>query len=141
MTIRHCESFLLEQLQGVHDFSSDTIKLALFDDNASFSRDTTAYTTTNELASGSGYTTGGATLVPASGYPKIENGSAAVRFTIPAATWTLATPHTIAWALMYNASKSDRAIMSIAFGTRTAVGPFSITFPLSINPIIRASAP
>jgi len=145
VTIQYCESFLLEQLQAVHDFSSDAIKLALFDSNASFSRSTTAYSTSNELVGG-GYTAGGQSLTLASGYPKIETTAsggimAAVRFEIPAATWTFTDVLRPAWALMYNASQSDKAILSIRLGSRAAVGPYSITFPLSINPIIHISAP
>ena len=141
MTIQYCQSFLLEQLTGTHDFSSDTIKLALFDVNASFDQDTTTYSTANELANGTGYTTGGATMALASGYPKIENGFGAVRFATPAATWTFTSIKNPTWALMYNASKSNRAIMSIFFSNRSAFGDFSITFPLSLDPIITAKAP
>jgi len=141
LTIQYCQSFLLEQLTGVHDLSSDTIKLALFDANAHFDQDTTAYGTTNELSSGGGYTTGGASLTLASGYPKIEGNYAAVRFGTPAATWTFTSIKNPTWALMYNSSQSDKAILSIYFGNRSAFGDFSITFPLSLDPIITARAP
>jgi len=141
VTIQYCQSFLLEQLTGVHDFSSDTFKLALFDANAHFDQDTTAYSTSNEIANGTGYTTGGATLALASGYPKIEGNYAAVRFGTPAASWTFTSIKNPTWALLYNTTASNKAILSIYFGNRSAFGDFSITFPLSLDPIITARAP
>lgn len=140
MTIQYCESFLLEQLQGVHDFSSDTIKIALFDNSASFDEDTTAYSATNEI-SDAGYTAGGATLAVSATYPKIEtNVGAAVRF--DTVSWTLSGNVTIRWALVYNATESNKAILSIDLGgPRTYTSTFEVEFPLSVQPIINSRAP
>ncbi len=69
-----CASFKAELMQCYHLFSTsanpartlnttpDTFKFALYDTAATLSKTTTAYTATNELASGSGYTTGGNSL-------------------------------------------------------------------------------
>ena len=52
-------SFKVEILKGVHNFSTgsgQTFKLALYDNSASFTAATTAYTTTNEVAASGSYT-------------------------------------------------------------------------------------
>ena len=59
-----CTSFKTELMTGTHNFTAstgNTFKLALYDNNASFTAATTAYTTSNEI-SGSGYSAGGGTL-------------------------------------------------------------------------------
>ena len=59
-----CTSFKKELMEGVHNFKNSggsTFKLALYDNNASFTAATTAYTTSNEV-SGTGYSAGGGTL-------------------------------------------------------------------------------
>ncbi len=139
MTIHRCSSFELELLKKLHDIENDTIKLALFDANASFSSSTTAYSATNELSAG-GYTAGGATLSLTSTYPKLENDFASVRFDAP--SWTFTELVSVKWALMYNADSSDRAILAIEFGdTIQANGGFTVTFPLSLSPIIQITSP
>jgi hypothetical protein len=52
-------------LQAAHDFTAstgDTFKLALYDNSASFTAATTAYTATNEVANSGSYSAGGGTL-------------------------------------------------------------------------------
>src|SRR5688572_22174937 len=135
MTIAYCASFSLELLQAIHDFDVDVFKMALFDGNASFNVDTTAYSVTNE-ASGEGYTAGGATLVLASGYPQIENDRGSVRFTDP--TWTFIDAVNVRWGLLYNSSKDNRAVLSIDMGREFRLaGPFDITIPLSAPPMVQ----
>lgn len=136
MAVIRLTQFEFDLWNGVHDFSSDTLKCALFDDNADFTSATTAYSTTNEITA-SGYTAGGATLSFASGYPQIENGLPAIRFENP--SWTLSASATVASALIYNASASDAAILAIAFPAVTAVGTFTVNFPLTLAPIIQRS--
>lgn len=139
MSIQFCQSFLLEQLLAIHDFSSDTIKVALYTGQA-LDDETTAYTTANEAASGNGYTAGGVTIVPSSGYPRIEARAGAVRF--DPAEWTFTTGKTVSQALIYNASKGNRAIVVLSLGgNRSFVGAFSIQFPIAANPIIFNRAP
>jgi hypothetical protein len=60
-----CTSFKQEILQAAHDFTAstgDTFKLALYDNSASFTAATTAYTATNEVANSGSYSAGGGTL-------------------------------------------------------------------------------
>lgn len=140
MAIQHCESFLLETLTGTHDFSSDVIKIALFTGDATFSSATTTYSATNEITAGDGYTAGGATMTVSSTYPKIESQAGAVRF--DAATWAFTASKLIRWALVYNSSQSNKAILSIDLGSEiTANGPFTLNFPLSAPPLIYQRAP
>ena len=61
-----CTSFKTQILEGVHDFRTvggDTFKLALYDNSASFTAATTAYTVTNEVGNSGTYAAGGGTLV------------------------------------------------------------------------------
>jgi hypothetical protein len=71
MSIQFCQSFLLEQLLAVHDFSSDDIKVALFGKTVTLDHDTTVYSATGEVTSGNGYTAGGSILTLTAGYQKI----------------------------------------------------------------------
>ena len=60
-----CNSFKTEVLTAIHDFTAstgDTFKLALYTNSATPTKSTTAYTTSGEVASGSGYTTAGNSL-------------------------------------------------------------------------------
>jgi hypothetical protein len=60
-----CTSFKDQILEGVHDFRTsggDTFKLAMYDNSASFTAATTAYTATNEVANSGTYSAGGGTL-------------------------------------------------------------------------------
>ncbi len=60
-----CTSFKQELLTGSHNFtnsSGDTFKLALYDNNASFTAATTDYTTSNEVSASGSYSAGGGTL-------------------------------------------------------------------------------
>jgi hypothetical protein len=60
-----CTSFKQELLTGSHNFTNstgDTFKLALYDNNASFTAATTDYTATNEVGNSGSYTAGGGTL-------------------------------------------------------------------------------
>lgn len=133
MTVRFCNSFSLDLLTGTHVFGSDTFKMALFDGNASFDATTTAYTTANELADGDGYTTGGAPLTVTLGYPQFVT-SADVRFENP--SWTFSAPKSVRWALLHNASKANKSVLSIDLGMRSVSGPFDIQFPLSMSALI-----
>ena len=57
-----CTSFKVELMKGVHNFTTgtgNTFKLALYDNSASFTAATTAYTATNEVAASGSYSAGG----------------------------------------------------------------------------------
>ena len=60
ITTTICNSFKLEALQGVHN-STDIYKIALYTSAATLDKNTTVYSTTNEV-SGTGYVAGGISL-------------------------------------------------------------------------------
>lgn len=112
--------FMTDLWEAVHDFTSDTIKVALYSSTASLGRDTTVYTTTGEVVS-TGYTAGGLAL-----------SNVSVRFTEPY-SWlmfdnpTWASALSAKGALMYNASKSNKAIAVFDFGmVRTSTTSFQL---------------
>jgi len=137
-------SFKQELLTATHDFTNttgDVFKIALYTSSASLGASTTVYSTSNEVANGNGYTTGGNTLTNVT--PTTSGTTAFLTFngsTSNTTTWTTATI-TANGALIYNSSKSNKAVAVLAFGgdkTSTA-GDFSIVFPTAdaSNAIIR----
>lgn len=139
MSIQYCQSFLLEQLLAIHDLSSDTIKAALYSGNT-LGYDTETYTATNEVGNGNGYTTGGQALVLSPGYPRLEAKAGAVRF--EQVNWTFTATKVVQQALIYNASKGNRAIVILSLpNDRNFLGTFSLQFPVAANPIIFNRAP
>ena len=110
-----CKSFLLESLEGIHDFRVDQMKLALYTSDADLDPETvTAYTATDEV-SGSGYTAGGFDLAVASGYPKLSDTAykALVDFDDVAET---CSGFTMRRGIIYNSDKSNRAVAVVDFG-------------------------
>jgi hypothetical protein len=117
-------SFKTELLSGVHDLSTDTIKLALYTDSADLSETTTTYSATNET-SGTGYSAGGVTLTGVT--IGSSNGVAYVSF--DNAVWNPAT-FSAAGGLLYNASKSNKSIAVLSFGAiKTATNTFTVQMP------------
>ena len=130
-----CTSFKKELYQAIHDLSTDTIKIALYTGNANLGADTTVYSSTNEVVA-SGYTAGGNTLTGAainsSGYTAYVNWANT--------SWTGAI--TARCALIYNASKANRAIAVIDFGSdKSSSTTFLITMPANTatTALIRSS--
>jgi len=120
-----CSSFKQQLLLGEHDLDTDTIKLALYTSAATLSAATTVYSTSDEVV-GTGYTAGGNTLTGAT--VSLSGTTAFVDFSD--STWTTATI-TARGALIYNSSKSNKAIAVLDFGadkTSTA-GNFVVQFP------------
>lgn len=118
-------AFKVELLKGTHDFTSDTIKLALYTEDANIGFGTTAYATTEEI-SGTGYSAGGGTLTVAAttsdglvGYVDFDD------LTFSTASFTARG------ALIYNSSKSNKVVAILDFGSdRTkAAADFVVTFP------------
>jgi hypothetical protein len=134
-----CTSFKVELLAGTHNFTTgtgDTFKLALYDNSASFTAATTAYTATNEV-SGTGYSAGGGTLTNVT--PTSSGTTAFIDF--DDLTFSTATI-TARGALIYNSSAAGNpAVCILDFGadkTSTA-GDFTIVFPTAdaSNAIVR----
>lgn len=119
-------SFKVELLNGVHDFSTDTFKIALYTSSATLGATTTVYSATNEI-SGSGYSAGGAAVTAVA--PTSSGTTALVDF--DDVTWVSASI-TANGALIYNSSQGDKAVAVLAFGgdkTTSAGGTFTVVFP------------
>ena len=134
-----CTSFKKELMEGVHNFKNSggsTFKLALYDNNASFTAATTAYTTSNEV-SGTGYSAGGGTLTRVD--PSTSGTTALTDF----ADWTFSSATiTARGALIYNDSATgDPTVVVLDFGAdkTSSAGDFTIVFPTAdaSNAIIR----
>ena len=131
-------SFKVEILKAVHNFTAstgNTFKIALLKAAASgsgtFGAATTSYTnlSTDELANGSGYTTGGNTLVSAT---PVADGTTAI-CDFADTTWTSAT-FTSSGALIYNdTAAGDPACAVLSFGgdQQVSSGDFQIQFPVA----------
>ena len=137
LTAGMCNSFKEELLKGIHDFTTDTFKIALYTESATLGPATTVYTTSNE-ASGSGYTAGGNTSAGAT--VSLSQGIAFVDFSDT--TWA-ASSFTARGALIYNSSKANRAVAVFVFDEvkTTSSGNFQIQFPFN-NPtdaVVRVS--
>tara|TARA_R110000823_G_scaffold56945_4_gene138316 strand:+ start:306 stop:725 length:420 start_codon:yes stop_codon:yes gene_type:complete len=126
LTQAMCTSFKGEILDEQHDLVADTIKVALFTSSATLNATTTAYGTTNEVANGNGYATGGVTL---SSKAVATTGTIAY-FDAADPEWTSAS-FTANGALVYNASNGNKSIAVLAFGGDFTVagGTFKIVFP------------
>jgi len=117
-------SFKQDILLGVHDLETDDIKMALYLATADLGAATTVYTTSGET-SGTGYTAGGKTLT---GVTVLTSGTTAyVDFADP--SWDPAD-FTARGALIYNASKSNKAIAVLDFGSdKTTTTVFTVQMP------------
>ena len=130
-----CTSFKVELLNGIHAFSTtvargntnaDSFKLALYTSSASLGAATTDYSSTNEVANGNGYTTGGNTLVNTG-----VGLTSTTAFTDFSDTSFTSASFTANGCLIYNDTNADRAVCAIAFGSDKTVtsGTFTIQFP------------
>ena len=130
-----CTSFKEEILEGVHDFTSHTFKLALYTSSATIDATTTAYSTTNEV-SGTGYSAGGATLTATN--PTTSGTTAFVDFADVAFSNSTITAR---GCLIYNSSASNKAVAVFDFGADQASSSstFTIQFPTAdaTNAIVR----
>jgi len=120
-------SFKKELYQAVHDLSTDTIKMALYTGAASLNLGTTEYTTSNEVVA-TGYTAGGNTLTGVT--VSDANYTAYVNF--DNTSWTAAL--TARCALIYNASKGNKSIAVIDFGSdKMSTTTFLVTMPANTS--------
>ena len=131
-------SFKQELMEGVHDFTTHTFKIALYTSSASLGATTTAYSATNEV-SGTGYTAGGNTLTVTGGAVSTSGTTAYIDFADT--TWSTATI-TARGAVIYNSTAAGNpAVAVLDFGadkTSTA-GDFTVSFPTAdaSNAIVR----
>jgi hypothetical protein len=139
-----CTSFKQELLQAKHDFTASTghtFKLALYDNNASFTAATTDYTATNEVSASGSYSAGGGALTNIT--PTTSGTTAFADFAD--LTFTSATI-TARGALIYNTttaggSGTTESVVVLDFGSDKAstAGDFQIVFPTAdaSNAIVR----
>ena len=121
-----CTSFLLELLSGTHNLASDTLKVALFTNSASLAKTTTVYSTTGEI-SATGYTAGGATLTKS----LVATSDGGYEVVFSQVTWGSSNISAARGALIYNSSKSNKAIAVLNFGSDKASisSSFVLKFP------------
>ena len=125
-----CNSFKVEILTAVHNFtasSGNTFNLALYTSSATLNKSTTAYTTSSEVATATGYTAKGKALTSVT--PTLDSDTAVCDFSN--ISWTSAS-FTARGCLIFNDSATgDPACCAIAFGGDKTVtsGTFTIEFP------------
>ena len=134
-----CTSFKVELMTATHNFTlstGNTFNIALYDNNASFTAATTAFTTSDEVT-GTAYTTKGNTLVNVT--PTSSSTTALTDFSD--STWSSSTI-TARGAMIFNDTASgDPSVIILDFGSdkSSSSGDFTIVFPTadSSSAIIR----
>jgi hypothetical protein len=125
-----CTSFKVELMKGVHNFTTGTgneFKLALYDNSASFTAATTAYTNTNEVANSGSYAAGGGALTNVT--PTSTGTTAFTDFADLSFTSATITAY---GAMIYNnTAAGDPSVCILDFGgAKTSTnGTFTIIFP------------
>ena len=121
-------SFKAQLYQGIHDLTTDVIKIALYTASADLNEDTTVYSSTNEVANTGTYAAGGSDL--AGQNTSIASGVAIVDFADLSFTGVTLTAR---GALIYNTSSAvtNAAVAVLDFGAdKTATsGTFTVQFP------------
>lgn len=135
-----CNSFKVELLQAVHDFTAttgDTFKMALYAPTASLSASTTVYTTSDEVV-GAGYSAGGIALTSVT--PTLVGGVGVGDFAD--ANFGVVTL-TYRYALIYNSTKANRAVAYFDVGSSRTLSGGNLTIqmpvPNATNAIIRVN--
>ena len=124
-----CTSFKVEILKAVHNFTNstgNTFNIAMYDNSASFTAATTAYTATNEV-SGVAYVAKGNALVNVT--PTSTSTTAFTDF--GDSTWSSSTI-TARGAMIFNDTASgDPSVVILDFGSdkSSSSGDFTIVFP------------
>ena len=125
-----CTSFKVELMKAVHNFTTgtgNTFKLALYDNSASFTAATTAYTATNEVANSGTYSAGGGALTNVT-----PTSSGTTAFTDFADLSFTSATITAYGAMIYNdTAAGDPSVCILDFGgAKTSTnGTFTIIFP------------
>ena len=124
-----CNSFKVEILKGVHNFTAstgDTFRLALYTSSATLGASTPAYTTTEEIT-GTGYTAKGNALTSVT---PVADGTTAV-CDFADTSFTSATFVANGCLIFNDSATGDPAVCAVAFGGDKTVssGTFTIQFP------------
>jgi hypothetical protein len=129
-------SFKAQLYQGIHDLTTDVIKIALYTGNANLNEDTTVYSATDEVAATGTYVAGGATMTGIT--VSTSDSTAYVGFAN--VSWTAAL--TARCALIYNSTQGNKSVAVLDFGSnKTSTTTFLITMPAntSTTALIRSS--
>ena len=127
-------SFKLELYTGVHNLSTNTLKVALYTASANLDESTTVYSATNEV-SGTGYVAGGIALsgvtISSDGYTAFVNFNDAV----------FNASVTARCALIYNVTQANKSIAVLDFGSDKTSSNFTIVMPANTasSALIRSS--
>ena len=117
-------SFKAELYQGIHDLTTDVIKIALYTANANLNETTTVYSAANEVANTGTYAAGGATLTPIT----VSSSEYTAYVGFPNISWTGVI--TARGALIYNSSQGNKSIAVLDFGSdKISTVTFTITMP------------
>ena len=137
ITTAMCNSFKQELLGGVHDLDTDTIKIALIklSHSGTYGAATTNYsdvTGASDEAVGTNYSAGGQPLDSATIALDATNNTAFLDFADEVfANLTISA----VGAILYNSSKSNKAIALFDFGgtVTSTSGDFTIVFPAAAH--------
>ena len=117
-------SFKAQLYQGIHDLTTDVIKIALYTASANLNETTTVYSATNEVANTGTYVAGGAILTPIT----VSSSEYTAFVGFPNISWTGVI--TARGALIYNSSQGNKSIAVLDFGSdKISTVTFTITMP------------
>ena len=123
-------SFKLQLYEAVHNFTTNTFKMALYTGNASINQATTVYSAANEVV-GTGYTAGGLILTGVT--INTDPSTSTVYINFNNAVWNPAT-FTARCALIYNTSASNASVAVIDFGAdKSCSNTFTVTMPANTS--------
>ena len=127
-------SFKAELYEGVHNLLVDDIYMALYTGNANLNADTTVYSSTNEVT-GTGYVAGGVQMTGVT----INTSDYTVYVNFANTEFNASV--TARCALIYNASKSNKSIAVLDFGSDKTSTNFIVTMPANTatSALIRSS--
>jgi len=115
-------SFKKELYTGIHDLSTDTLKIALYTASADLNESTTVYSATNEVT-GTGYVAGGVTLTG------VTINSSGFTAYVDFADVVFNASVTARCALIYNVTQGNKSIAVLDFGSDKTSTNFTITMP------------
>lgn len=121
-------SFRKELYLGVHDLTTDVLKLALYTADAALPLSVTEYSATDEVANGNGYTTGGEICENVS---VNVSSTGQVYISFDDISWT--GSFTCRGALLYNTSKSNKSVAVLDFGADKTITSQTLTVHLPAN--------
>jgi hypothetical protein len=123
-------TFMQNLLNGAENFTTGTYYIALYNANANLDQTTTVYTTDNE-ATGTGYTAGGKALT-ITVTPTVDNQYNTAYISFANAVWNPAA-FTARGALVYNYN-TKAACFVLNFGSdKTCSNSFTVQFPAATS--------